>query len=112
MVLTSNSQRWRWLFTLIALVVLFMAGVLVSLLASSTDFSSHQFDGRGLLIWRLTAYSLLLWLWPYLIEYLLKRFKLKGRKKNTRLHLVVLIILYEFLIVQNPLQALLSLGGL
>ena len=108
---TSNKQRWRWLFTLIALVLLFMAGLIVSLLVSSTDLSGHQFDGRTWLGWRLLVYSLLIGLWPFLIQNLLKKFKVKASRKPSRLHLLVIIVLYELLIVQNPLQALLSLGS-
>lgn len=107
--LASNKLRWRWLFTLIALVAFFMAGLLVSLLVSSTDFPSHQHDRREWLIWRLLAYSLMVGVWPYLIKHLLKRLKVKARQIPARLPLVVLIVLYELLIVQNPLQALLAL---
>ncbi|MCW8883753.1 MAG: hypothetical protein OQK12_00695 [Motiliproteus sp.] len=109
--LASHKLRWRWLFTLIALVVLLIAGVIVSLLVSSTDLPSHQFNERGLLIWRLIAYSLLAGLWPYLIQHLLKRIKIKATQIPSRMPLAVLIVLYELLIVQNPLQALLGLGS-
>ena len=109
--LAVNKQRWRWLFTLIALVVLFMAGVLVSLLVSSNQLPTHQFDGHTWLGWRLLMYSLLIGLWPFLIQHLLKKLKIKAKQRPSRLPLVVLVALYELLIVQNPLQALLSLGS-
>ena len=109
--LASTKHRWRWLFTLIALVVLFLAGALVSLLVSSNQLPTHQFDGHTWLGWRLLIYTLLIGLWPFLIQLLLKRLKLKVRQKPTRIPLVSLMVLYELLIVQNPLQALLSLGS-
>ncbi|AEF05650.1 hypothetical protein [Alteromonas naphthalenivorans] len=107
----SNKQGWRWLFTLIALVVLFMAGLIVSLLVSSNQLPAHQFDGHAWLGWRLLIYCLLIGLWPFLIQHLLNRLKIKARQKPARLPLVILIVLYELLIVQNPLQTLLSLGS-
>ena len=109
--LASNKQRWRWLFTLIALVVLFITGLIVSLLVSSKQLPAHQFDGHTWLGWRLLIYCLLIGLWPFLIQHLLKRFKIKARQKPDRLPLVMLIVLYELLIVQNPLQTLLTWGS-
>lgn len=107
--LASNKLRWRWLFTLVALVVLFMAGVLVSLLVSSNQLPTYPLDGSAWFGWRLLIYFLLVGWWPYLIQRLLKRLKVKTRQLPARLPLVVLIVLYELLIVQNPLQVLLGL---
>jgi len=107
--LASNKLRWRWSFTLIALAVLFVAGVLVSLLVSSNQLPTYPLDESAWFGWRLLIYCLLVGWWPYLIQHLLKRLKAKATQTAARLHLVVLIVLYELLIVQNPLQALLGL---
>ena len=107
--MAANKLRWRWLFTLIAFVVLFVAGLIVALLVSSSQIPTHQFDGYTWLAWRLLIYFLLIGLWPFLIQHLFNRFKIKTRQAPARLPLLMLIVLYELLIVQNPLQALLGL---
>lgn len=104
-----NSLRGRWFFTLVALVVLFVAGALVSLLVTSGSFSADPLDLRAWLGGRLLFYALVIALWPLLIRCVLDRREIVVSKIPARQPVVALIVFYELLIVQNPLQALLRL---
>ena len=107
--LVFHPSRWRWLLTLIALSILLLAGGVVGFIISSSPLSIDQLDKRFWLGWRLVFYALLIGLWPLLFQGLLKKHSIAKAHKLKRLPIVVLIVLYELLIVQNPLQTLLRL---
>lgn len=96
-----------WGITAVALALLFIAGVLASFWVAG-----HSTQNYGLLIqglplgwWRVAAYLLLIVFWPRLIYQLTRKYSGASRKYNRR-PLIILIIFYEVLIVQNPLAAL------
>ena len=96
-----------WGITTAALALLFVAGVLASFWAVGQSTQDY-----GLLIqelplgwWRAAAYLLLIVFWPRLIYQLARKYSGASYKSNRR-PLIILIILYEVLIVENPLAAL------
>ena len=99
-----------WGYTSAALVLLLLVGVAVSIWVGSQPPQEI-----GLLVanfplgwWRAGIYSLLVLFWPQLVRYLTRHRRHDSSSSASRRPLVILIILYECLIVQNPLAALLD----
>ncbi|WP_390619328.1 hypothetical protein [Maricurvus nonylphenolicus] len=104
--LVVKRIRVRWFYALAAIVLLFLAGLLISLLISSGKLTVDQYDDQAWMIWRVLFYGFLIGLWPVFIKFLLKKHRLEVGKEISRLPVIILIALYEILIVQNPLKAL------
>jgi hypothetical protein len=100
----------RWGYTIAALLLLFVAGFAVSLWVSAPPHQAmvspvaHWPLGG----WRALVYSLLLWCWPRLVGRLHRYHQHRGANAVSRRPLVILVVFYEGLMVQNPLAVLLS----
>jgi hypothetical protein len=96
-----------WGITAVALALLFIAGALASFWVAGQSTQNYGLLTQGLpLGWcRAAAYLLLIVFWPRLIYQLTRKYSGASRKYNRR-PLIMLIIFYEVLIVQNPLAAL------
>jgi len=99
-----------WGYTVLGLSLLFGSGLVVSFWFDGDVIQSEQSstDILALVGWRLAAYSGLLVLWPRLIEWLTHSPKQVNRRLVSRRPLVLLVLAYELLIVQNPLALLLQ----
>ena len=99
-----------WGYTSAALVLLLLVGVAVSIWVGSQPPQEI-----GLLVanfplgwWRAGIYSLLVLFWPRFVCHLTRHRRHDSSSTASRRPLVILIILYEGLIVQNPLAILLG----
>lgn len=99
-----------WGYTSAALVLLLIAGVAVSIWGSSQPPQAISTLVANLPLgwWRAVIYSLLVLCWPRLVCHLTRHRRHDSSSSASRRPLVILIILYECLIVQNPLAALLG----
>ena len=105
-----KRQCLIWGYTSAALLLLLIVGVAVSIWGSS---QSPQAIGSlmgnvPLGWWRAAIYSLLVLFWPQLVCCLTRNRRYDSSCPANRRLLVILIILYECLIVQNPLAYLLG----
>ena len=99
-----------WGYTSAALVLLLIVGVAVSIWGSSQPPQEISTLVANLPLgwWRAGIYSLLVLFWPQLVRHLTRHRRHDSSSSASRRPLVILIILYECLIVQNPLAALLD----
>ena len=100
--LTVAPVRLRWTFSAIAL---FAVLILLWLWLDTDTFltRSHHLNSLPWGWWRGAAYSGLLLIWPRLVAALTDR----GRVQVSRRPLLLVIVLYEILLVRNPLVLLL-----
>ncbi len=105
-----KSQCLLWGYTSAALLLLFIMGVAVSLWVSSQPPQAMDSLVANLPLgwWRASIYSLLVMFWPQLVCHLTRYRRNNSSYSASRRPLVVLIIFYECLIVQNPLAYLLD----
>ena len=106
-----KRQCQLWGVTFAGLLLLFVAGFAVSIWNGDNlaqNLSTYA-DNISLGWWRVGGYILLLLLWPRLVRRLASNRQSISNKLASRRPLVVLILLYELLIVQNPLATLLKL---
>ena len=105
---TLKGQCMLWLWTLMGLVLLLAVGFSVALWMGGDYQSVQQQFGRlpwGW--WRGLAFSVLLLSWPRLVKTVINYRQSAYRGQAISRHsVVVLIVLYELLLVQNPLAAL------
>ena len=99
-----------WGYTSVALVLLLIAGVAVSIWGSSQPPQAISTLVANLPLgwWRVGIYSLLVLFWPQLVRHLTRHRRHDSSFLASRRPLIILIILYECLIVQNPLAILLG----
>lgn len=105
-----KRQFLLWGYTSAALVLLLIVGVAVSIWGSSQPPQAISTLVANLPLgwWRAVIYSLLVLCWPRLVCHLTRHRRHDSSSSASRRPLVILIILYECLIVQNPLAALLG----
>ena len=105
-----KRQFLLWGYTSVALVLLLIAGVAVSIWGSSQPPQAISTLVANLPLgwWRAVIYSLLVLCWPRFVYHLTRHHRNDSSPSASRRPLVILIILYECLIVQNPLAALLD----
>ena len=105
-----KRQCLLWGYTSAALVLLLIVGVAVSIWGSSQPPQAISTLVANLPLgwWRAVIYSLLVLCWPRLVCHLTRHRRHDSSSSASRRPLVILIILYECLIVQNPLAALLG----
>jgi len=99
-----------WGYTSVALVLLLIVGVAVSIWGSSQPPQAISTLVANLPLgwWRAVIYSLLVLCWPRLVCHLTRHRRHDSSSSASRRPLIILIILYECLIVQNPLVILLG----
>lgn len=108
-----KQQCLLWGYTLAGLALLLVAGLLLSFWIGNSDLQ----EVRGLINalplgwWRGVFYGVLLMFWPRLIRRLTESKLVNKEVLRSRCSLCVLIVLYELLIVQNPLAILLGEWG-
>jgi hypothetical protein len=108
-----KRQFLLWGFTVTGIGLLFIAGLLVSFLIGIDPAlnSGEIMDGSQLGWWRAVIYSVIVLLWPRLVTRVIQNRHQSLQHLRSRAPLVFLIILYECLIVQNPLSVLLAWEG-
>ena len=104
-----KRQCLLWGYTIAALLLLFVVGVLLSLWLGSQPSPrvDLQTANSALGGWRIGLYCLLVGCWPRCVAWLMNR-RFGAVYPVSRKPHVLLILLYEGLIVQNPLAILLS----
>lgn len=96
--------------TVFIFFALFFIGLSLSYFVHEETVNTLQNINTGYFnIWRWFFYIALLVAWPWFITRLIKKRLNKQAISPSRLPLFVLIILYELIIVQNPLAAVLRL---
>jgi len=105
-----KRQFLFWGYTSVALVLLLIVGVAVSIWGSSQPPQAISTLVANLPLgwWRAVIYSLLVLCWPRLVCHLTRHRRHDSSSSASRRPLIILIILYECLIVQNPLVILLG----
>jgi hypothetical protein len=105
-----KRQFLLWGYTSAALVLLLIVGVAVSIWGSSQPPQEISTLVANLPLgwWRVGIYSLLVLFWPQLVRHLTRHRRHDSSFLASRRPLIILIILYECLIVQNPLAVLLG----
>lgn len=105
-----KRQCLLWGYTSVALVLLLIAGVAVSIWGSSQPPQAISTLVANLPLgwWRAVIYSLLVLCWPQFVYHLTRHHRNDSSPSASRRPLIILIILYECLIVQNPLAILLG----
>ena len=100
-----KRQCAAWGYTFLGLILLFGVGLTVGLGFGDQPIQLSSPNDTGFLIWRLTAYCGLITLWPAFIARLARSDR---QLLLSRRPLVLLILAYELLLVQNPLALLLQ----
>ena len=105
-----KRQCLIWGYTSATLLLLLIVGVVVSLWVSSQPPQAMDTLVANLPLgwWRASIYSPLVMFWPHLVCHLTRYRRYDSSCPANRRLLVILIILYECLIVQNPLAYLLD----
>jgi len=108
-----KRQFLLWVFTFTGVGLLLIAGLLLSFLIGNNpplDIGEVMY-GRQFGWWRAVIYSMLLLFWPRLVLRVIRNRKQSQLYLLNRRPLIILIILYECLIVQNPLSVILAWVG-
>lgn len=105
-----KGQCLLWGYTSAALVLLLLVGVAVSLWVGSQSPQAIGSLVANLPLgwWRAGIYGLLVLFWSRLVRHLTRHRRHDSSSSASRRPLIILIILYECLIVQNPLAILLG----
>ncbi len=108
-----KRQFLLWGFTFTGVGLLLMAGLLLSLLIGNNPplDIGEVMDGMQFGWWRAVNYSVLLLFWPRLVSGAVRHRQPSQHYRPNRRPLIILIILYECLIVHNPLSVLLAWEG-
>ena len=104
-----KRQFLLWGYTSAALVLVLIVGVAVSIWGSSQSPQAIGSLVANLPLgwWRAGIYSLLVLFWPQLVCHLTRHRRNDSSSSASRHPLIILIVLYECLVVQNPLAILL-----
>ena len=108
-----KRQLLLWGFTFAGVGLLLIAGLLLSFWIGnnpSLDISEIM-DGMQFGWWRAVIYGALLLFWPRLVLRVIQNRQQSQQYLLNRRPLIILIILYECLIVQNPLSVILAWVG-
>ena len=114
MKLSFLKRQWLlWGCTSVGLALLAAVGFVLTFWVSSNGIQwfDHRTGALWLGGWRGLVYILLIVFWRILVSRLTGRSQHNSSAISSRRPLVILIILYELLIVQNPLAALIELVG-
>ena len=105
-----KRQLLVWGFTFVALVLLLGSGLLIGVWFEYSEANTfdHRATTPAYLSWRLLVYGLLLLFWSVIIKRVLPSMPRGKQSAVGRRVLLLLIIAYELLIVQNPLAQLLQ----
>ena len=106
--ITLKGQCLLWLWTLMGLVLLLVVGFMVALwMGGGHQAIQQKFNQLPWGWWRGFGYGVLLLSWPRLVRLAInyRQSTCRGQFVSRR-PLIILIVLYELLLVQNPLAAL------
>lgn len=103
MKITAAPTRLRWTVSAIALLAVLTLLLWLWLDTDAFLTRSHHLNSLPWGWWRGAAYTSLLLIWPRLVAALTGR----GRVQVPRRPLLLVILLYEILLVRNPLALLL-----
>jgi len=105
---TLKEQCLLWLWTLMGFVVLLVVGFMVALwMGEEHQVVQQKFKQLPWGWWRGFGYGVLLLSWPRLVRLVINYRQSTSRGQSvSRRPLIILIVLYELLLVQNPLAAL------
>lgn len=108
-----KRQFCLWGFTFAGIALLFVTGLVVSFWIGGNPSQGIRLtmDGLQLGWWRAVIYSVLLLFWSRLISWVIPGRQYLQQYPASRRPLIVLIVLYECLIVQNPLAVLFGWVG-
>jgi hypothetical protein len=108
-----KRQFLLWGYTLVGVVLLLIAGLVFSFWVGShpTQLINTVVGGLPLVWWRTIVYAALLLFWSKLVTLVIHNRQQSLKYQVSRGPLVILIILYECLIVQNPLSVFLRWVG-
>jgi hypothetical protein len=108
-----KRQFLLWGFTFAGAGLLLIAGLLLSFWIGNNPSLDvgETMDGMQLGWWRAVIYSALLLFWPRLVSRVIHNREQSQPHLLSRRPLIILIILYECLIVQNPLSVILAWVG-
>ena len=98
-------------FTLSGVGLLLIAGFSLSAWVGNNSYLDAReiVDEMGFAWWRAALYGLLLLCWPRLVSWITHNLQQSQQYLLSRRPLIILILLYECLLVQNPLSVI--LGG-
>ncbi len=105
---TLKEQCLLWLWTLMGFVLLLAVGFMVALsMGAEHQAVQQKFSQLPWGWWRGVGYGVLLLSWPRLVRLVTnyRQSTCRGQSVSRR-PLIILIVLYELLLVQNPLAAL------
>ncbi len=97
-----KRHSFFWLSTLATVTLVALIGILLindSGLVNILDGLTQDYEA-GFLIWRLIIYLSLICCWPLITSFISRN---NVNPKRSRIPIIALIFLYEFVIVQNPL---------
>lgn len=96
--------------TLAGFILLFAVGLVSSFFADTNRALeiNHLVDSGVLAVWRMVLYAMLLALWPRLITWIAGTTQRTKEHYRSRRPLLIVILLYEALIVFNPLALAIS----
>ncbi|UVW35795.1 hypothetical protein NYF23_04070 [SAR92 clade bacterium H455] len=105
---TLKGQCLLWLWTLMGFVVLLVVGFMVALwMGEGHQTVQQKFNQLPWALWRGFGYGVLLLSWPHLVRLVINYRQSTCREQSvSRRPLIILIVLYELLLVQDPLAAL------
>jgi hypothetical protein len=108
-----KRQVLLWGFTAAGIGLLFIAGLFVSYLVGIDPSLKSEaiLDETQLGWWRAVIYSVIVLFWPRFVSRVIPKQQQSLQHPRSRAPLVILIILYECLIVQNPLSVILAWVG-
>jgi len=114
MILTFLKRQCQlWGYTATGFLLLLGAGFVIGLWNDSSliEYARSNTESLSFAWWRACVYGLLLVFWPGISGWLTPNRQSVGSRFPSRFPLIVVIILYELLIVQNPLALLLKLAS-
>lgn len=105
-----KKHLFMWLAMFTVFAVFLVVGLSLSTIVNENTVSQLQHMSMWPLFnWRVCFYAVLVWVWPWLIKRIARKRLNKNDVSPKRLPLIVTILLYELVIVQNPLAKLIRL---
>ena len=111
--MSLNSPKRHAYFlslTIAGFILLFTVGLASSFFAGERPalYINHLVDSGFLTCWRIALYVILLVFWPRLVALAVGTHQLTTARYKSRKPLLVVVLLYEVLIVFNPLALAIS----